>query len=48
MHRTPRTLSECRFTCGYPYAIPTKRERVWPYVVIVLTCFAAIGAMLAS
>ena len=48
MHRTPRTLSECRFTTGYPYAIQTKRERVWPYVVIVLVCFAAIGGMLAS
>ena len=48
MHRTHRTLSECRFTCGYPYAVPTKRERVWHYVVIVLVCFAAIGGMLAS
>ena len=48
MHRTPRTLYECRFTCGYPVATQHKRERVWPYVVIVLVCFSAIGAMLAS
>lgn len=46
--RTPRTLSECDFTTGYP-SVPRARELFADgvYAIIVVVCAAAIGAMLA-
>lgn len=46
--RTPRTLSESEFTTGYP-SVPRARELFADciYVIVVVCCAAAIGAMLA-
>ncbi len=46
--RTPRTLSECDFTTGYP-SVPRGREMLADaiYAIIIGLCAAGIGAMLA-
>lgn len=48
MHRTPRTLSECRFEVGYPSLTPRRwriRDAVYP--VVVFLCMVLIGVMLS-